>query len=66
MIHGEPVRETALAILRSGESLLNAGCLGQIPEILDGNAPHKQRGCGAQAWGITEFYRVLALLDKTV
>ncbi|MFT5240836.1 MAG: starch synthase (maltosyl-transferring), partial [Kiritimatiellia bacterium] len=66
MIHGDPVRETALAILRSAETLLNAGCLGQIPEILDGNAPHKQRGCGAQAWGITEFYRVLALLDKGV
>ena len=33
---------------------MNEGCLGQIPEILDGDAPHTQRGCDAQAWGVTE------------
>ena len=58
-VHGAPVRDTALAILHSSDMLLQDGCLGQIPEIVDGNAPHIQRGCGAQAWGITELYRVL-------
>jgi predicted glycogen debranching enzyme len=38
--------------------LMNQGCLGQIPEILDGDAPHAQRGCDAQAWGATEALRV--------
>ena len=38
--------------------MLNEGCLGQIPEILDGDAPHTQRGCDAQAWGVTEALRV--------
>ncbi|MBL7076534.1 MAG: glycogen debranching enzyme N-terminal domain-containing protein [Kiritimatiellae bacterium] len=61
-IHGPAARDSALALLRSSEVLLNRGCLGQIPEILDGDAPHTDRGCGAQAWGVTELYRVLALL----
>ncbi len=61
---GEPVRGTAQAILGSAAWLLNRDCLGHIPEVLDGNAPHAGRGCGAQAWGCTELYRVLALLDQ--
>jgi len=48
----------AKAYLASMEQLLNEGCLGQIPEILDGDAPHAQRGCDAQAWGVTEALRV--------
>jgi glycogen debranching enzyme len=42
--------------------LLNEGCLGQLPEILDGDAPHAQRGCDAQAWGATEALRVWKFL----
>ena len=52
----------AKAYLGSSEKLLNEGCLGQIPEILDGDAPHTQRGCDAQAWGVTEALRVWQLL----
>ncbi len=63
-IHGPAARDTALALLRSSEVLLGRGCIGQIPEILDGDAPHMDRGCGAQAWGVTELYRVLALLQR--
>jgi predicted glycogen debranching enzyme len=48
----------AKSYLGSAEKLLNEGCLGQLPEILDGDAPHTQRGCGAQAWGATEALRV--------
>ncbi|HEY1788862.1 MAG TPA: amylo-alpha-1,6-glucosidase, partial [Verrucomicrobiae bacterium] len=40
--------------LTSAEGVLHVGCLGQIPEIMDGDAPHAQRGCDAQAWGVTE------------
>jgi predicted glycogen debranching enzyme len=53
----------AKSYLGSAEKLLNAGCLGQIPEILDGDAPHTQRGCDAQAWGVTETLRVWKLLS---
>ena len=53
----------AKAYLSSMERLMNEGCLGQIPEILDGDAPHTRRGCDAQAWGVTEALRVWKLLD---
>jgi predicted glycogen debranching enzyme len=52
----------ARAYLGSMEPLMNEGCLGQVPEILDGDAPHQQRGCDAQAWGATEALRVWRLL----
>jgi len=54
----------ARAYLGSLDQLMNNGCLGQIPEILDGDAPHTQRGCDAQAWGVTEALRVWKLLRK--
>ena len=44
--------------------LMEANCIGQIPEILDGDAPHTEKGCTAQAWGISEFARVLSLLES--
>ena len=53
----------AKSYLGSAEKLLNDGCLGQLPEILDGDAPHTQRGCDAQAWGVTETLRVWKLLS---
>jgi predicted glycogen debranching enzyme len=58
------LKATALSILSSGELLANSGCINHIPEILDGNTPHTQRGCQAQAWGDTELYRVLKLLTQ--
>src|ERR1041385_1049070 len=32
-------------------------CLGQISEIFDGDAPHRPRGCVAQAWSVSELLR---------
>jgi predicted glycogen debranching enzyme len=54
----------AKSYLYSAERLLHEGCLGQLPEILDGDAPHTQRGCDAQAWGVTETLRVWQKLAK--
>jgi glycogen debranching enzyme len=53
----------AKAYLRSMEQLLREGCLGQLPEIVDGDAPHGQRGCDAQAWSVTEALRVWKRLN---
>jgi predicted glycogen debranching enzyme len=53
----------ARAYLGSMDQILRDGCLGQLPEILDGDAPHEQRGCDAQAWGATEALRVWRLLN---
>jgi predicted glycogen debranching enzyme len=54
----------AKSYLGSSEKLLNEACLGQLPEILDGDAPHTQRGCDAQAWSVTENLRVWKLLNS--
>jgi predicted glycogen debranching enzyme len=54
----------ARAYLGSMDRLLAEGCIGQIPEVLDGDAPHQQRGCDAQAWGATEALRVWKLLQS--
>ncbi|MBW1827654.1 MAG: glycogen debranching protein, partial [Deltaproteobacteria bacterium] len=61
--YGEKSRKTALAWLTSSAELVTRGCIGHVPEILDGDFPHKQRGCDAQAWGASEIVRVWKLLD---
>jgi glycogen debranching enzyme len=53
----------AKAYLGSMDRSMQEGCIGQLPEIVDGDAPHAQRGCDAQAWGITEALRVWQLLQ---
>ena len=55
-------RRAARAYLGSVAPLLDCGCLGQLPEILDGDAPHQPRGCDAQAWSVTEALRVWKML----
>jgi predicted glycogen debranching enzyme len=41
------------------EHLREAG-LGQVSEIFDGDAPHRPRGCIAQAWSVAELLRAAA------
>jgi glycogen debranching enzyme len=41
------------------------GVIGQMPEVADGNAPHRPGGCLAQAWSASEFFRVLDFLKTT-
>ncbi|MBM3875659.1 MAG: amylo-alpha-1,6-glucosidase [Verrucomicrobia bacterium] len=53
----------ARAYLGSVDRLLAEGCLGHLPEICDGDAPHAQRGCDAQAWSVTEALRVWRMLN---
>jgi len=54
----------ARSYLGSTARLLAGGCLGQLPEITDGDAPHTPRGCDAQAWSVTETLRVWKLLRQ--
>ncbi len=66
--YGPQGAAAAMAWLSSSVTLINSRCVGQIPEILDGDAPHAQRGCDAQAWGVSEWLRVykkiIAMLDE--
>ena len=61
--YGDDGQAAALAWLSSGVRLLDSGCLGHIPEIMDGDAPHTPRGCDAQAWGASELLRVWVKLQ---
>jgi glycogen debranching enzyme len=55
--------EAARSYLGSMDQLLSTNCIGHLPEIVDGDAPHQQRGCDAQAWSATEALRVWKLLN---
>ena len=55
---GAAKSETALQLLASAVENLNVGCIGHISEIADGDAPHAQKGCAAQAWSVSELLRV--------
>lgn len=62
---GDPAAlNAARSVLATCDQLLGEGCLGHLPEILDGNAPHAQRGCDAQAWSVTEAFRVWRLISR--
>ncbi|MBQ6915478.1 MAG: glycogen debranching enzyme N-terminal domain-containing protein [Kiritimatiellae bacterium] len=51
-------REVALSLLAGAVENLNAGCICHVSEIADGDAPHAQKGCCAQAWSESELLRV--------
>lgn len=54
----------ARAILASTSIPASQGSIGHLPEICDGNAPHTQRGCLAQAWSLSETIRVWKYLES--
>ena len=56
-------RAAARSYLAGLEWHLQCECLGQLPEICDGDAPHASRGCDAQAWSVTEALRVWKWLE---
>jgi glycogen debranching enzyme len=53
----QAAQDAAMAILGSVDRLLPKGCIGHLPEIMDGDAPHTPRGCDAQAWSLSEIIR---------
>ena len=44
--------------------ILREGCVGQIPEIYDGEKPGPSKGCFAQAWSVGELLRVYEALER--
>ena len=46
------------------EPMLREGCVGQLPEIYDGDFPAESKGCYAQAWSVGEMLRVYEELEK--
>jgi len=65
-VHGsspEAIQQALEWLAPLEEHLWDAG-LGQISEIFDGDAPHRPRGCIAQAWSVGEILRVRAHVTK--
>ena len=65
-VHGNS-REAAQRVarqLRALEAMLRQGCLGQLPEIYDGDHPIDGKGCFAQAWSVGEMLRVFEAIEK--
>ena len=52
----------AQALLAGLAGHLDEACLGTVSEILDGDAPHRPRGCFAQAWSVSETLRAFHAL----
>ncbi|MBU1055698.1 MAG: glycogen debranching enzyme N-terminal domain-containing protein [Proteobacteria bacterium] len=64
MTYGDKAKYSALSLLSSSTQIIMYGCTGHVPEIIDGDYPHKARGCDAQAWGASELLRVWLKLSK--
>ena len=62
---GDTATSTALAFMGSSTIPANTGSTGQLPEIMDGDFPHHQKGCDAQAWGVSEWLRVWKKLTSS-
>ena len=46
------------------EGAMREGCIGQLPEIYDGENPVSSKGCFAQAWSTGEILRVYEALER--
>ncbi|MCS7025277.1 MAG: amylo-alpha-1,6-glucosidase [Bryobacteraceae bacterium] len=55
-------QRTAILERLAGE--LERGCLGTLPEIFEGDPPHRPVGAPAQAWSVAEAFRILALMSS--
>jgi predicted glycogen debranching enzyme len=62
-VRGAAARTDIRRQLEALADTLRSYGLGQVPEVLDGNAPHAPGGCPAQAWSVAAGLELLALLD---
>jgi glycogen debranching enzyme len=55
----DAVKEEMIPVLAAlSAHLRTEGCIGQIGEVFDGDAPHRPGGTPAQAWSVSEVLRV--------
>jgi len=57
--HSDEAHAQALKWLAELRRYANDEGCGQIPEVFDGDAPHRPGGCMAQAWSVAEVLRAL-------
>jgi predicted glycogen debranching enzyme len=55
----DAAREELMPVLAAlSAHLRTEGCIGQLGEVFDGDAPHRPGGAPAQAWSVSEVLRV--------
>ena len=62
--YSEEAKQTVKDQLETLEPALREGCIGQLPEIYDGENPVSSKGCFAQAWSVGEILRVYDALEN--
>lgn len=62
--YSETAKLHVRAQLESITAALREGCIGQLPEIYDGERPVSSKGCFAQAWSVGEMLRVYEALER--
>ena len=62
LAHGDA--RAAQAYLDPIAQLLDEDCVGNLCEIVDGDAPHAARGCFAQAWSVAEILQTWIRLER--
>lgn len=55
---GKPQRKAIAGLVQGLLAQLDTAGLGFVPEIFDGDPPHRPVGCFAQAWSVGELLRV--------
>ena len=63
-VHDDPAG--ALALLEPMAHHMQAGCVGSISEIFDGDPPFTPRGCFAQAWSVAETLRAWTEISRAL
>lgn len=62
--YSKEAKETVAKQMEVLESAMREGCIGQLPEIYDGEVPVSSKGCFAQAWSVGEILRVYEKLEE--
>ena len=63
-VYGKQAKQMVKNQLKALVPALTEGCVGQIPEIYDGENPTMSKGCFAQAWSVGELLRVYEALEQ--
>ncbi len=58
----EEVRDALDALI----PMMREGCVGQLPEIYEGDFPCESKGCFAQAWSVGEMLRVFERIEAII
>ncbi len=67
-LHHHPDKKQAIETIKRQlepiKAWLREGCIGQLPEIYDGQYQTESRGCFAQAWSVGELLRVYSKIEE--